>query len=68
MDCEHIKTRAIYEQRPPSEGRKLARVGSRCESCKALLHAPVKPSWRFCPFCGESITEEPANQAGRGEQ
>lgn len=37
MACKHIKTRAIYEQRPPSEGRKLTRVGSRCESCGELL-------------------------------
>lgn len=41
MACKHPKTRALYEQRPPSEGRKLLRVGSRCEDCKALL--PFSP-------------------------
>lgn len=40
--CVHLKTRAIYEQRPPSEGRKLARVGSRCESCGQLLARGIK--------------------------
>ena len=44
MKCQHAKTRAIYEQRPPSEGRKLARVGSKCESCGQLfaIEAGVK--------------------------
>lgn len=37
MACQHPKTRALYEQRPPSEGRKLARVGSKCEACGQLL-------------------------------
>lgn len=37
VSCKHDKTRALYEQRPPSEGRKLARVGSKCEACGALL-------------------------------
>lgn len=37
MKCNHPRTRALYEQRPPSQGRKLARVGSKCEDCGALL-------------------------------
>jgi hypothetical protein len=37
MACKHERTRAIYEQRPPSEGRALRRVGSKCDTCGALL-------------------------------
>lgn len=35
--CEHGKTRALYEQRPPSEGRKLVAVADRCEDCGHII-------------------------------
>ena len=35
--CQHTKTRAVYEQRSPSAGRKLLAVVDRCEGCGALL-------------------------------
>lgn len=37
MACDHLKTRVLYEQRPPSEGRKLKAAGRKCESCGAVL-------------------------------
>lgn len=35
--CDHLQTRRVYEQRPPSEGRKLVAVGYKCEVCKELF-------------------------------
>ena len=37
MKCSHAKTRALYEQRPPSEGRKLKAVADKCEACGAIM-------------------------------
>lgn len=39
-NCLHARTRNLYEQRPPSEGRKLVRVQARkCDDCGAILGA-----------------------------
>lgn len=35
--CAHLTTRRLYEQRPPSEGRKLVAAARMCEECRALL-------------------------------
>lgn len=38
--CEHEATRNLYDQRPPSEGRKLEPVRKLCEECGAVLPHP----------------------------
>lgn len=35
--CAHERTRNLYDQRPPSEGRKLIPAARKCETCGALL-------------------------------
>lgn len=37
-ECEHVLTRTLYQQLPPSQGRKLSKVTARvCVDCKAVL-------------------------------
>jgi hypothetical protein len=31
--CQHLHTRNLYDQRPPSEGRKLVPAARLCEDC-----------------------------------
>ena len=33
MKCPHTKTRVLYDQRPPSQGRKLVGVADMCLAC-----------------------------------
>lgn len=42
MKCKHPKTRNLYDQRPPSEGRKLKAVRRLCESCGTVLPFSVE--------------------------
>lgn len=41
MACRHANTRNVYEQRPPSEGRKMIAVGRKCDNCGALISPGV---------------------------
>lgn len=40
FDCDHETVRNLYDQRPPSEGRKLVPKRKLCEDCGAVLPHP----------------------------
>lgn len=46
VKCQHVKTRALYEQRPPSEGRKLQAVADKCEACGHIEPRNIKEADR----------------------
>lgn len=41
--CVHPRTRNLYSQLPPSEGRRLVAVRRLCEDCGAVLKIAQKP-------------------------